>query len=173
MMAAVPVVDDARPLPWECHVWLQCVRQDGDAGKQLARYSAAAAFFLFAMLSLVACSTSGPATVLPVALRDVSFEPTLLTLRVGEPVRLDLRNEGTQTHDFTVEKIPATAVRAKSDVSGAHHMESTTTYVLHAAVDAGKKGRTDFRPTAPGDYEFYCTVTGHRAAGMRGALRVQ
>jgi uncharacterized cupredoxin-like copper-binding protein len=41
-----------------------------------------------------------------------------------------------------------------------------------ASVDPGETSRVSIR-LAPGRYTYYCTVAGHRAAGMKGRLRVR
>ena len=43
---------------------------------------------------------------------------------------------------------------------------------LHVAAGAGGKGTLTFTPSKPGTYEFYCTVAGHKEAGMVGILTV-
>ena len=43
-------------------------------------------------------------------------------------------------------------------------------HVVHA--QAGKTARGGLRITKPGTYTFYCSVTGHRAAGMTGKIVV-
>ncbi|MBI5715993.1 MAG: cupredoxin domain-containing protein, partial [Chloroflexi bacterium] len=44
---------------------------------------------------------------------------------------------------------------------------------LHIAVAMGKSGTLEFTPTKAGTYEFFCTVAGHKEAGMKGTLVVK
>jgi uncharacterized cupredoxin-like copper-binding protein len=43
---------------------------------------------------------------------------------------------------------------------------------LHVAAGPGQSATLDFTPSKPGTYEFWCTVPGHKEAGMRGTLVV-
>jgi len=43
---------------------------------------------------------------------------------------------------------------------------------LHVAAGTGGNGTLTFTPSKPGTYAFYCTVAGHKEAGMVGTLTV-
>ena len=43
---------------------------------------------------------------------------------------------------------------------------------LNVGVAANGSGRIEFTPSQPGTYEFFCTVAGHKEAGMVGSLVV-
>lgn len=96
-----------------------------------------------------------------VTARDLTFSPDTLTLEAGARVRLTLINEGTLEHDMTVEDLIA-GDRSISAVGDAHGQIRTR---------AGERVTVDFTPKT-GTYEFYCSVPGHRQAGMIGTLRV-
>jgi uncharacterized cupredoxin-like copper-binding protein len=49
----------------------------------------------------------------------------------------------------------------------------TTEPQLHVAAMMGQTGVLEFTPTKPGTYEFFCTVAGHKEAGMVGTLVVK
>lgn len=109
-------------------------------------------------------------------MQDLAFAPSTFTLRKDEAVRLDFLNNGSQVHDFTVEKMPVSGVHTAGNKAPAEHNMrdmGMDTYALHLAVAAGKRAQIDFRPTQAGDYEFYCAVAGHRDAGMRGTIHVE
>jgi uncharacterized cupredoxin-like copper-binding protein len=129
---------------------------------------------LFVAALLLGCSSSkAPGTVMTVGMQDLSFAPSTLALRKDEAVRLDLKNSAGQLHDFTVEKMSTADMHASG--GAAHDMQGmdTTQYAVHLAVDGGKRAQLDFRPLQAGDYEFYCTVAGHREGGMRGTIHVE
>jgi len=84
-----------------------------------------------------------------VSLVDFGFGPGEIRLQAGEPVNLELTNTGRILHDLT---IPALGFRA--------------------VVQPGQRVAVGL-PAAPrGTYEFYCSVPGHREAGMVGRLVV-
>ena len=77
------------------------------------------------------------------------FTPKVITLQAGEDVTIVLTSKDV-FHDFTVQ--------------GLGH------------VVGAKKGKTrqgGLMIDEPGTYKFWCTVSGHRAAGMKGKIIVQ
>lgn len=78
--------------------------------------------------------------------RSYAFAPKRINVHPGEDIAVLLHSQD-QTHDFTIE--------GKG---------------LVVAVDGGKTAKGGFRFTKPGTYTFYCSITGHRAAGMEGTI---
>ena len=79
----------------------------------------------------------------------VSFDPAEIRVAAGEEVAILLTSEDGQ-HDFTVDDLDA-----------------------HVAVGPGETERGGLRAVGAGRFEFYCSVPGHRAAGMEGVLVVE
>jgi plastocyanin len=79
-----------------------------------------------------------------------AFDPDEMTIEAGEDIAIVLTNDNTLLHDFTVDGLDA-----------------------HVAADAGDTEEGGLRADEPGRYTFYCTVEGHRAAGMEGTLVVE
>lgn len=44
---------------------------------------------------------------------------------------------------------------------------------IHVAAPIGENNTIEFTPSEPGEYEFLCTVSGHKEAGMVGTLIVK
>jgi uncharacterized cupredoxin-like copper-binding protein len=44
---------------------------------------------------------------------------------------------------------------------------------LHVAAGPGAQAKLTFTPSRAGTYEFFCTVVGHKEAGMAGTLTVK
>lgn len=104
---------------------------------------------------------------------DLAFEPTLISLHTGDTARIEFDNRAAEMHDFTVDRVSVSDVRTRGEVEHDMMNMGTKTQSLHLAVAGGKTARIDFRPTEAGDYEFYCTVAGHREAGIRGTIHVE
>lgn len=77
------------------------------------------------------------------------FEPDEITVTAGEDVAIVLTSEDI-LHDFTIDELDA-----------------------HVAADADETSEGGLRADEPGRYTFYCTVAGHRDAGMEGTLIVE
>mgnify|MGYP001595003334 CR=1 FL=1 len=124
------------------------------------------------------CSSGdGDSKQIEVTARDFSFDPTTVTVVAGERYRVVFRNAGNTLHDWTVDGVPVREVVGQS--SGSHDMTamkpdpSDGRTRLHTAAEGGKTAEVVFTPTLPGEYEYWCTVPGHRELGMRGKLVVR
>lgn len=81
---------------------------------------------------------------------DIAFEPKELTIPANTDVTVKIVNDGALQHDFAIDELDI--------VSDLLSSGDSTTVTINAA---------------PGTYEYYCTVTGHREAGMVGTLTVE
>ncbi len=104
--------------------------------------------------------------------KQIKFSPGTLEVVAGQPVTLVLKNSDAIEHDFSVVEIE---VEGEAEESGAEHdmagMDEEPD--LHVAAQGGQTGRLEFTPTQLGTYEFFCTVPGHKQAGMVGTLIVR
>lgn len=134
------------------------------------------------LLALAACAspsateTGGDANVQTarVEISDLHFEETRIEVLANQPVRLTIKNTGALEHDFSILEIAVKDVEVAGEhghADGGHEM--TVDPDLHLALEAGSTGVITFTPTEPGEYEFYCTVAGHKEAGMIGVLVVK
>ncbi len=89
----------------------------------------------------------GPAT-LDVTLADFSIEPN--SAAISDSGTITLTNAGATQHDLSIEGTSATS----------------------ALVDPGSTGELKIDGVKPGTYTMFCTVPGHRAAGMEGKITV-
>ena len=134
---------------------------------------------LFAMLVLavllVGCASTPPqaAAEITVEASDFAYQPASITVPVGEPVTITLNNIGNIEHDFVVEKINVTDVQASDSGPAAHHMgEHQADYDLHFFARAGDTETLQFTALEPGTYEVFCSIEGHKEAGMIAQLLV-
>ena len=80
--------------------------------------------------------------------QNYKFQPSTLDVSAGENVAIVLRSKDSR-HDFTVEGKGLVV-----DVAG------------------GKTAAGGLRLAKPGKYTFYCSIPGHRSAGMVGTITV-
>jgi uncharacterized cupredoxin-like copper-binding protein len=109
-----------------------------------------------------------PQAITVVSSDDFTFDPDALTVTAGQPVVITLDNSGGAIeHDFASDEMPV------SDVveDGTAHEGDTTE--VHVAADGGGSATLEFTPTEAGEYVFYCSVEGHRDAGMEGTITVE
>ena len=78
-----------------------------------------------------------------------AFDPAEIEVTAGEDVAIVLSSEDI-VHDFTVDGLD-----------------------VHVAADRGETVEGGLRVDEPGEYTYYCTIAGHREAGMAGTLIVE
>jgi len=128
-----------------------------------------------AALILAACATPPRPQEVTLTAKNMTFNPSSFEATAGAPVVLTLVNEDALEHDFSILEIPVESVSEPDPVSAEHQMEMGETAVepvLHVAVQPNETNQLTFTPTKPGTYEFYCTVPGHKEAGMVGTMTV-
>ena len=105
-----------------------------------------------------------------VATDQLKFEPASLTVRAGQPVRVSLENPGALAHDFTIVGMPVKDIKNAMDDHMGHSAEAGK---IMGDLPAKHQAEVAFTPTQAGTYEFYCSVPGHKEAGMKGMLKVE
>ena len=92
------------------------------------------------------------AGILHLEAKDIAFEPTELTINAAdEPVTIRMENTGAALHDFTIDSLNISVTAQPGET-------------VDIVIPAG---------TAPGAYDVYCNVPGHKEAGMVGTLIVK
>jgi uncharacterized cupredoxin-like copper-binding protein len=138
------------------------------------------AFLIVAAGVLMACSSADPApapiTEITLVATDIAYDTNRLEVVAGQPVRITMRNEGALEHDFSIMELPHTgevmAEEAEGDMDG-HDMDHMDIEPeIHVAPPLGEERSIEFTPTTPGEYDYFCTVNGHKEAGMVGTLVV-
>lgn len=82
---------------------------------------------------------------------EFSFSPSSINVKAGEQVKITFRNNGRTSHNLTIEGL---AIGTKT-------------------ISGGQTDVVEFTASSTGTYNFFCSVTGHRAAGMEGSLKVE
>lgn len=116
---------------------------------------------------------AGPAPrVIRVSLTSFKFEPSVIQLRQGERVVLELVNEDTQRpHNIASELFNHTELV----VRGEFRQGTTADGRRFVFVDVGKRAEVEFTVprVAAGQVSFICSVGQHAAQGMTGAFVVR
>lgn len=138
---------------------------------------------LLGFLFLTACASADPAEeatdpkeVVLVA-EDIAYDQNRIEVEAGRPVHLTLDNQGLLEHDFSVAEIPVAGevkMTMSHDATMTHDMDHMAAQpALHVAALAGRSSSIEFTPSTAGEYEYFCTVPGHREVGMAGTIIVQ
>lgn len=125
---------------------------------------------------LAACSGTASNTPVEITLdvNSMLYQPATIEVVAGQTVKMTFRNNDTVDHDFSIIEIPMAAMGATAEPMAGHDMGAMTTEPeLHMAAMMGTTNTIEFTPTTPGTYEFFCTVAGHKEAGMVGTLIVK
>lgn len=132
---------------------------------------------LFALITaglLTACATTPKATEITLEASAMKYAPASIEVVAGQPVKLTFRNNDSVEHDFSIMEIPMMSMNSTQEPMAGHNMgQMATEPELHIAAMMGKTSALEFTPAKPGIYEFYCTVAGHKEAGMVGTLVVK
>lgn len=84
--------------------------------------------------------------------KDIAFDPTAITIQASDlPVTITMENTGAAEHDFVIDAL---------DIS----VHTNPGESVEIVIPAG---------TAAGEYQYYCSIPGHKEAGMVGTLTVQ
>lgn len=94
-------------------------------------------------------SVDSPRTVL-VEAGDLWFSPNEITIAAGEPTLLVLSDVGQVAHNLIVDELG-----------------------LQLYVGPGISSEISVSQLPPGSYQFYCSIFGHRRAGMYGTLTIE
>lgn len=88
------------------------------------------------------------AEVINVAMHDIYFDPTELSATADTSTEIQFVNEGAAVHDFTIDALG-----------------------IKVTLNPGESATETINAPA-GSYEYYCSIPGHKDAGMVGTLTV-
>ena len=97
------------------------------------------------------------------------FTPDRIDVKQGETVKIVVKNDGKQLHEFVI------GTKQELDEHAAlmvkfPNMEHDEPYMAH--VNAGKTENIIWTFNRAGDFEFACLIAGHYQAGMVGKIIV-
>lgn len=91
------------------------------------------------------------ATEISVSATEFSFSPASISVKAGEKVKITFKNNGRAQHNLTLERL---GIGTKT-------------------ISGGQTDAVEFTAPSSGTYNFFCSIPGHRASGMAGALKVE
>lgn len=91
-----------------------------------------------------------PTTSQTIKAGDLFFDPKEFTIPANTDVTVTINNEGALQHDFVIDEL-----NVKTEL-----------------IDPGASATVTINGPA-GQYQYYCSVPGHREAGMEGTLTIQ
>jgi uncharacterized cupredoxin-like copper-binding protein len=97
------------------------------------------------------------------------FTPDKIEVKQGETIKIVVKNEGKQLHEFVI------GTKQELDEHAAlmvkfPNMEHDEPYMAH--VSASKVGEIVWTFNKPGDFDCACLIAGHYQAGMVGKIVV-
>ena len=99
-------------------------------------------------------ATQAPAagvTEINVSGSEFSFSPAGINVKAGERVKITFRNIGQAPHNLVLEGLGITT----------------------KTINGGQTDTVEFTAPSAGTHAFFCSVPGHRSAGMEGSLKVE
>ena len=100
--------------------------------------------------SPAASPMASPAAAIVVEARDIMYDKTEITIPAGKDTTITLVNKGVLEHDLVIESLKLSIPLLKPGQEGS--------IVVNAPA---------------GEYEYWCTVAGHKESGMLGKLIVK
>jgi uncharacterized cupredoxin-like copper-binding protein len=93
---------------------------------------------------------SAAITTVTIEAREFGFSPTAVTIPASGATRIVVKDAGGIVHNLTIDALG-----------------------IQVVVPPGDSGEVTIVDPQPGTYLFYCSISGHREAGMVGTLTVE
>jgi nitrite reductase (NO-forming) len=91
-----------------------------------------------------------------IVLEDLRFSPNRLDAKVGVPLKVRLTNRGLERHDLNFPSLHMPGLRG-----------------VESILEPGETRTITLQFDEPGTHTFICSLPGHAAAGMTGAVFVR
>lgn len=119
-------------------------------------------------------ATAAPAgtRTVAVAMQDIKFGQTTLTVKAGETIHFRFTNTGKIAHDAFIGDTDA-QMEHEDEMA---HMGDTSAHAMGEAavtVQPGAAAELSYTFTTPGTYEVGCHQPGHYGAGMKIEVTVE
>jgi len=94
---------------------------------------------------------TGPIKEFTVSGTEYRFSPSSITVSAGDRVKITFKNNGRAPHNLIIEGL---GIGTKT-------------------IGGGQIDIVEFTAPSSGTYAFFCSVPGHRSAGMEGSLEIK
>lgn len=91
------------------------------------------------------------ATEISVSGTEFNFNPASISVKAGEQVKITFKNNGRAPHNLVIEGLN----------------------IGTKTISGGQIDIVEFTAPSSGTYTFFCSISGHRASGMEGRLKVE
>ena len=102
---------------------------------------------------------------------DIAFDVEEITVRAGDITAITIENTGALVHDITLES-PSTHSGFRVLDGDPISQDPPRRSTAHLTLRPGSTAELRLEIADPGQYEYYCSVPGHRGAGMHGTITV-
>ena len=92
---------------------------------------------------------------------EFSFSPSVIKVKVGERIKLVLKNDGQASHNLVI-------AGGTPDISTAISDFGET-----RIISPGEMATLSFTAPSSGDYNFFCSLPGHEASGLKGIIKAE
>jgi len=121
---------------------------------------------LITILTLQLTSCGKSQTTFDVVLTDYKYSPDTITVKAGDEITLNIKNDGFVSHMFIVFKLG-------TDAGDKFGVEDEENIYWKTEVLPGDSVTVKFTaPSEPGEYYVTCGLGGHHEVGMVGKLIV-
>ncbi|MCM3142243.1 cupredoxin domain-containing protein [Brevibacillus sp. MER 51] len=110
------------------------------------------------------------ATEITLTAVDFSYKPNQFTVKKDTEIKVVFQNVGNVEHDIKVASHGKIVTISES--SSEHQHGGMVEGVVHLRAKPGESVETVWKALEEGNYEFYCTIPGHKESGMIGSLQV-
>ena len=117
-------------------------------------------------LTLAACQSSGPSSVMDLEMTDFAFTPNHFTVPAGEEITVNISHHGIVVHEFIIMN-PGTTAGDKFDEE-----DMPNVYTIVEVPPGHSQSFTFVAPLEAGEYQIVCGIAGHLESGMTATLTV-
>lgn len=99
---------------------------------------------------------------------DYSYQPNSFRVDYKKAVTIKLVNDDEVEHDLEIVGLEAELLNSEK----AHRHHDMQESVVHIHAKAGEEVELTFKSLQKGQFSFYCTIPGHKEAGMIGTVDI-